>query len=169
MKLLVVLVSVVCAVSARPGYLAGAGLLGLGLPVPAANVVLGAGGVPLDTPEVVAARITHAAQVVGAQVGIPPAAVIPGDTPAVAAARATHLAQVAGEQIGIPSSLVIPGDTPAVAAAKVSHAAAVATTAVRDATAAALGGAHLLGVGVPAVAAAPGVLAHLHAKAALLG
>ncbi|XP_047112454.1 cuticle protein 2-like [Schistocerca piceifrons] len=81
MQILTVLSCLLAAAAAKPGFLGGAapGLLGVGYAGPAAytgyagyagpghfapaNIVIGPGGVPLDTPEVATARKAHLAAV----------------------------------------------------------------------------------------------------------
>lgn len=111
----------------------------------AAPVVIGHNGVPLDTPEVQAARAEHLAAHARAHSGAP-ALVVPShyahaplgpdgrvvDTAEVAHAKAVHFNAVAKAQGYGGYHGVVPADTPEVAHAKSAHFAAVAESKSRN-------------------------------------
>ncbi|XP_046995183.1 cuticle protein 18.7-like [Schistocerca americana] len=152
MKALVVLSALLAVAVAKPGFLPG-GILGAYAPAayaPAyaavppggpANIVIGPGGVPVDTPAVAAARGAHLAAV--AQTQARDAAANAADAAAAAAGAAFGYAPAVGYAAAAPAVVApslgyarygpanivigpggVPLDTPEVAAAKAANAAA---------------------------------------------
>ncbi|XP_049956753.1 cuticle protein 18.7-like [Schistocerca serialis cubense] len=152
MKALVVLSALLAVAVAKPGFLAG-GIPGAYAPaayapayaaVPpggSANIVIGPGGVPVDTPAVAAARGAHLAAV--AQTQARDAAANAADAAAAAAGAAFGYAPAVGYAAAAPAVVApslgyarygpanivigpggVPLDTPEVAAAKAANAAA---------------------------------------------
>ncbi|XP_047112687.1 cuticle protein 18.7-like [Schistocerca piceifrons] len=152
MKALVVLSALLAVAVAKPGFLAG-GIPGAYAPAayaPAyaavppggpANIVIGPGGVPVDTPAVAAARGAHLAAV--AQTQARDAAANAADAAAAAAGAAFGYAPAVGYAAAAPAVVApslgyarygpanivigpggVPLDTPEVAAAKAANAAA---------------------------------------------
>ncbi|XP_049957701.1 cuticle protein 18.7-like [Schistocerca serialis cubense] len=148
MKVLVVLSAVLAVCVATPGYLSAPALLARGIAAPGilaahapaviaaapavvrtippggpANIVIGPGGVPLDTPEVAAAKASHAAAVAetrarDAVVNTAPAVVAAAAPAAIAAAPAVIAART-------PAATVLAGHGLLAPAAALRYAAAV--------------------------------------------